>query len=85
MWPNPQKTADLVTFTEEILTGKLHFSGQCFVVYEKGLPNGIISSFSQIVPRFLFSILNSRKLYFSEAVAQSCSVKKVFFESPQNS
>ena len=32
MWPNPQKTADLVTFTEEILTGKLHFlcSGRCY-------------------------------------------------------
>ena len=25
MWPNPQKTADLVTFTEEILNGKLTF------------------------------------------------------------
>ena len=25
MWPNPQKTADLVTFTEEILNGKLDF------------------------------------------------------------
>ena len=25
MWPNPQKTADLVTFTVEILNGKLHF------------------------------------------------------------
>ena len=25
MLPNPQKTADLVTFTEEILYGKLHF------------------------------------------------------------
>ena len=25
MWPNSQKTADLVTFTEEILNGKLHF------------------------------------------------------------
>ena len=23
--PNPQKTADLVRFTEEILNGKLHF------------------------------------------------------------
>ena len=23
MWPNPQETADLVTFTEEILNGKL--------------------------------------------------------------
>ena len=25
MWPNPQVTADLVTFIEEILNGKLHF------------------------------------------------------------
>ena len=25
MWPNPQQTADLVTFTEEILNGKLYF------------------------------------------------------------
>ena len=25
MWPNPQETADLITFTEEILHGKLHF------------------------------------------------------------
>ena len=24
MWPNPQEAADLVTFTEEILDGKLH-------------------------------------------------------------
>ena len=26
MWPNPEETADLATFTEEILNGKLHFS-----------------------------------------------------------
>ena len=25
MWPNPQETAGLVTFTEEILNYKLHF------------------------------------------------------------
>ena len=25
MWPNPHFPADLVTFTEEILDGKLHF------------------------------------------------------------
>ena len=25
MWPNPQETADLVTFTEEILNGNVHF------------------------------------------------------------
>ena len=29
MWPNLQETADLITFTEEILNGKLHF---CAVV-----------------------------------------------------
>ena len=25
MWPNPQEIADLDTFTEEILNGKLYF------------------------------------------------------------
>ena len=25
MWPNPQETAHLITFTEEILNGKLNF------------------------------------------------------------
>ena len=30
MWPNPQETVDLGTFTEEILNGKLFF----FAVYE---------------------------------------------------
>ena len=25
MWPDPQETADLITFTEKILNGKLHF------------------------------------------------------------
>ena len=28
MWPNPQETADLFTFTEEILNRKLHFFAQ---------------------------------------------------------
>ena len=35
MWPNPQKTADLVTFTEEILNGKLHFLGSVNTVETK--------------------------------------------------
>ena len=29
MWPDPQFTADLVTFTREILNGKVHFFVQC--------------------------------------------------------
>ena len=32
MCPNPQETADLVTFTEEILNGKLHFFVQSLVI-----------------------------------------------------
>ena len=28
MWPNPQETADLFIFTEEILNGKLNFFWQ---------------------------------------------------------
>ena len=26
MWPNPQETANLVAYTENIVNGKLHFS-----------------------------------------------------------
>ena len=33
MWQNPHETADLVTFTEEILNGKLHFSASDFFLY----------------------------------------------------
>ena len=34
MWPNPQFPADLVTFTKEILNGKLHFFVQCLLSTE---------------------------------------------------
>ena len=36
MWPNPQETVDLATFTEEILSGKLHFLFSAF--YENLTP-----------------------------------------------
>ena len=35
MLPNPQKTVDLVTFTEEILNGKLHFCAVNIVATQK--------------------------------------------------
>ena len=35
MWPNPQFPRDLVTFTEEILSGKFHFIVQWW--YSNGL------------------------------------------------
>ena len=34
MWPNPQETANLFTFTEEILNGKLHF---CAVIASRSV------------------------------------------------
>ena len=40
MWPNPQETADLVTYTEEILNGKFHFlCGDILWLCFKGLRN----------------------------------------------
>ena len=45
MWPNLQETADLVTFTEEILNGKLRFlcSGKCFSFEELLQKDGSVS------------------------------------------
>ena len=38
MWPNPQFLADMVTFYEEILNGKLNFCAVCHVLgYKKNL------------------------------------------------
>ena len=34
MWLNPQESADLVTFTEQILNGKLHFLGSGIIKNE---------------------------------------------------
>ena len=34
MWPDPQETADSVTFTEEIVNGKLDFFVQCNLLME---------------------------------------------------
>ena len=36
MWPNPQETADLATFTEEILNRKLCFLCSVFVFLRNG-------------------------------------------------
>ena len=47
MWPNPQETADLTTFTEEIINGKLHFlcSDAKFKTNENTLHNDSIEEF----------------------------------------
>ena len=44
--PNPQENADLVTFTEEIFNGKLHFL--CNGIFSYDLPLTILMSFLQV-------------------------------------
>ena len=39
MWPNPQETADLDNFIEEILNGKLHFLCSAYTYTDKQLKN----------------------------------------------
>ena len=52
MWPNPQETADLVTFTEENLNGKLQFL--CSVVANPPYKDTQIrSSLSESFSKFL--------------------------------
>ena len=72
MLPNPQKTADLVTFTEEILNGKLHFlcsdsNGLVVVKREKKLEIRDHKDFEPIRPRFIVRMLeylkNNNELY----------------------
>ena len=65
MWPNPQFPADLVTFTEEIINGKLHFL--CIVNVHGRCSTAVIvivyyckytSSFKQNTHSFVSSILS---------------------------
>ena len=49
MWPNPQFPPDLVTFTEKILNGKLHF---LYNVDETLSPNMLsILKIAQLTPK----------------------------------
>ena len=41
MWPNSQFPADLVTFTEEIRNGKLHFLCSVYIVVLGKIQRGI--------------------------------------------
>ena len=58
MWPNPQEalTVDLVTFTEEIRNGKLHFLGSV----SKNVVDAIFKySFLKFTKQLPFKTLNS--------------------------
>ena len=58
MWPNPQETADLVTFTEEILNRKLHFLCIMYTVQmveNTDQKNSKYGSFLQSKPSFQYN------------------------------
>ena len=61
MWPNPQKTADLVTFAEEIRNRKLHFlrsvTGKCIKLeFEMNIGNEYRKKI-ETIQELLFSTL----------------------------
>ena len=58
MCPNPQFLADLVTFTEEILNGKLHFlCSDCYKEWTEWIHIQII--FGKLVAVYLSSLLSN--------------------------
>ena len=63
MWRNLQFPADLVTFTEEILNGKLYLF---FFFCVMGLKWEGIFSFENLSPKFLhFSVMNGNRVILS--------------------
>ena len=82
MWPNTQETADLVTFTEEILNGKLNFScsvsSNTFAPYGFMIQEDLIESISKYISvsekkrLILFKKLLMCKLDNSKKVCLNC-------------
>ena len=73
MWPNPQETADLATFTEEILNGKLHFLCSASLILETAVFRWYwkLHCISYLLARFTFWISQFLKLQFQSQ--QLCS------------
>ena len=78
MWPNPQETADLVTFTEEILNGKFNFLCSGFWLFLRIFITDVWKS-----PEY--ASRNFEKESISEAVSRKCAVKMVFLKISHNS
>ena len=54
MWPNPQETGDLVTFTKEILNKKLHFlCSACAEIYEEYFNVFSLQAQVRLLPEFV--------------------------------
>ena len=78
MWPNPQFLADLVTFTEEILNGKLCFLCSVFIIQFASL--NITSSFCLVNFAQKFMLLAIEASYSLLVVTSlNCKIKKSAF------
>ena len=71
MWPNPQLTGDLVTFTREILNGKI----SCSVVYT--FANEIRAIFKKI--NVLFFLVMKNWLTFTSKIAFMNAISRKTF------
>ena len=61
MWPNSNATADLATFTEEILNGKLHILCSVFAAHELYIP--LLSALKLFLSN-LFMYKHNRNMFF---------------------
>ena len=82
MWSNPQKTADLVTFTEGILNGKLHFffCSECaFKVFNLCFRNCICLYIAMNLELLLFAYAQRNLVWnflFSISVCFFCAIDR---------
>ena len=88
MWPNPQFIADLVTFTQEILNGKLHFlcsESQSAINTLSQNSRGIvvfIDDFEKVLPRRFINTMKETTLVRTEIKNNSTypdNIKNFFF------
>ena len=84
MWPNPQETADLVSFTEEIPNGKLQFL--CSDITEYSVRNIFIKRSSRRWDMKTSSKSSRPEVFYKKAVLiQRCFIKKLFLGIFQHS
>ena len=77
MWPNPQKTADLVRFTEEILNGKLHFL-LCAVYRRNQLKSQLVISQTQYKSEHFMD--TTTDYHFHSVQTRNCCLKIKFIQ-----
>ena len=83
MWPNPQFPADLVTFTEEIFNGKLHFLCSAFAKIVNGFQPVTIftESYPVIFWSVIFPITDWHAILYSLKTSENQRFSDVFREN----